>query len=141
MSHLLHLALLQGGNEKETVLQPLAKRLEAADPLPDYQVWIQDFVRSVLRGDVSPVNLLDLSPDLIQIVQAAIRQNGLSLDESAKIFDESRVGLQAKLDDLVERGYLRKMKHGSNDLYKAQFGRKRESTSSQKIWTVLDDIS
>lgn len=106
----------------------------------DLGFWLDQFVNTVLRADVSPVDMLDLPGNLAHIVQIAIRQNSVNAPDLAAQLDTSMLSAQAHLDDLVERGYLRKIETSDQSVYKPRFGQRKERLSSANLWSLLDDL-
>ena len=100
---------------------------------------LQDEIDSRESQDgISPADLLDMPEGLAAVVKQIVRRNGMKLSEVAELLDESPEAAQKTLDDLVAKGYVRKMEVKGVVWYKAHFGRRRSRLSSD-FWSALDD--
>jgi DNA-binding MarR family transcriptional regulator len=91
-------------------------------------------------GGLSPIDLLDMSPELAAVIQQIIRKNGMKLDQIAAALDQSPQETQKVLDELVEKGFVRRVEVKEELWYKAHFGRKADKTLHQSVWAALDSI-
>ena len=93
------------------------------------------------KSGLSPIDLLDLPETLAAIVNSIIRSNGMQLDQIAQTIEMSVPQTQQLLNDLNEKGYVRKVQVKDNIWYKANFGRKAEGNNRTGIWSILDGIT
>lgn len=91
-------------------------------------------------GGLSPIDLLDLPPKLGAVIQKIIRKNGMKLDEIAAALDQSPAETQEALDELVGKGFVRRIEVKDELWYKAKFGRKADKTLHQSVWSALDGL-
>ena len=102
---------------------------------------LQDEIDSREQPDgLSPIDLLDMSPALAAVIQQIIRKNGMKLDQIATALDQSPQETQKALDELVEKGYVRRVEVKEDIWYKAHFGRKADKTLHDSVWAALDNI-
>jgi hypothetical protein len=87
---------------------------------------------------ISPADLLDMPPGLAAVVKQIVRRNGMNLHDVAELLNETPEAAQKTLDDLVKKGYVRKVQVKDQVWYKAHFGRRRSRLSSD-IWSALDE--
>lgn len=103
---------------------------------------LQDEIKA--RGDtggLSPIDLLDLPESVAAIVNAIVRNNGLQLDKISELVKLPESQTQKLLDDLVDKGFVRKVRVKDKTWYKAQFKRKAEGGNRTGIWSILDEIT
>jgi len=91
-------------------------------------------------GGLSPIDLLDMSPALAAVIQQIIRKNGMRLDQIAAALDQSPQETQKVLDELVKKGFVRRIEVKEELWYKAHFGRKADKTLHQSVWAALDNV-
>jgi DNA-binding MarR family transcriptional regulator len=91
-------------------------------------------------GGLSPIDLLDMSPALAAVIQQIIRKNGMRLDQIAATLDQSPQETQKILDELVKKGFVRRVEVKEELWYKAHFGRKADKTLHQSVWAALDNV-
>ena len=91
-------------------------------------------------GGLSPIDLLDMSPALAAVIQQIIRKNGMKLDQIATALNQSPEETQQSLDELVEKGFVRRVEVKEELWYKAHFGRKADKTLHDSVWAALDNI-
>jgi DNA-binding IclR family transcriptional regulator len=102
---------------------------------------LQDEINSREQpGGLSPVDLLDLPPTLANIIKKIIRKNGMKLSEIAAALDQSLEETRQALDELVDKGYVRRVEVKQEFWYKAHFGRKADKTLNQSVWSALDRV-
>ena len=102
---------------------------------------LQDEINSREQpGGLSPVDLLDLPPTLANIIKKIIRKNGMKLSEIAAALDQSPEETRQALDELVDKGYVRRVEVKQEFWYKAHFGRKADKTLNQSVWSALDQV-
>ena len=102
---------------------------------------LQDEINSREQpGGLSPVDLLDLPPTLANIIKKIIRKNGMKLGEIAAALDQSPEETRQALDELVDKGYVRRVEVKQEFWYKAHFGRKADKTLNQSVWSALDQV-
>lgn len=89
---------------------------------------------------LSPIDLLDLPPALAAIAKKIVRRNGLSLAEIAQEMGQTPEETQAVLDDLVEKGLIRRVEVNNEIWYKAHFARKADKKLSTGVWSALDNL-
>ena len=87
---------------------------------------------------LSPIVLLDLPAALATVIQKIVRKNGMNLAEIAAELDQTPEETQAVLDELVQKGYVRRVEVKQEIWYKAYFGRKADKTLSANVWSALD---
>ncbi len=121
-----------------TSLEGLVRTLETGESPGDYEEWLGQFANIVLQGGFSPVDLLDMPERMATLMQKIIRSNGITPTEAAKESGRSLEETQQDLDELVRKGYARKVRAKEKTLYKAVFGRKPVKKVSSKLWSVLD---
>jgi len=90
------------------------------------------------REGISPADLLDMPPALASVIKKIIRRNGMKLAEIAEELDQALEDTQQMLDELVEKGYVRRLEVKNEVWYKAYFARRRSRLASD-IWSVLDN--
>lgn len=91
-------------------------------------------------GGLSPIDLLDLPPTLATVIQKIIRKNGMKLADIAAEIDQSPEETQQALDELVGKGFVRRVEVKNELWYKAKFGRKADKTLHQSVWSALDSL-
>ena len=91
-------------------------------------------------GGLSPIDLLDLPPKLSAVIQKIVRKNGMKLDEIAAALEQSLDETQKALDELVGKGFVRRIEVKGELWYKAKFGRKADKTLHQSVWSALDGL-
>ena len=91
-------------------------------------------------GGLSPIDLLDLPPNIASVIQKIIRKNGMKLEEIATALDQSPEETQKALDELVDQGYVKRVEVKQELWYKARFGRKADKTLHQSVWSALDGL-
>jgi len=102
---------------------------------------LQDEINSREQpGGLSPVDLLDLPPTLAGIIKKIIRKNGMKLAEIAAALNQNPEETQQALDELVAKGFVRRVEVKNELWYKAHFGRKADKTLNQSVWAALDRV-
>ena len=89
---------------------------------------------------LSPIDLLDMPEALAAVINQIIRKNGMKLEDIANELGQSLADTQFTLDELVEKGFARRVEVKEEIWYKAQFGRKANKVLSLSIWSALDDV-
>jgi len=89
---------------------------------------------------LSPIDLLDMPEALAAVINKIIRRNGMKLEDIAKELNQSAEETKTTLDELVEKGYARRVEVKEEIWYKAQFGRKADKVLSSTIWASLDRV-
>ena len=103
---------------------------------------LQDEIQARDSGiGLSPIDLLDMPDALVEVIHRIIRNNGMKLEDIAEELNQSTEETVNTLDQLVEKGYARRVKVKNEVWYKAQFGRKADKVLSLDIWSSLDDIA
>ncbi len=92
------------------------------------------------QGGLSPIDLLDLPPTLATIIQKIVRKNGLRLTDIAAELEQSPEDTRKVLDELVEKGYIRRVEVKNELWYKAHFGRKADKVLHDSVWSALDSM-
>ncbi|MCB0208353.1 MAG: hypothetical protein KDJ52_03430 [Anaerolineae bacterium] len=92
------------------------------------------------KKGLSPIDLLDMPPELTEVVNQIIRKNGMKLEEVAQRLNKSEDEAKEALNALIEKGYVREVKVKQEIWYKAQFGRKADKVVSDNIWSKLDNV-
>lgn len=87
-------------------------------------------------GAISPVDLLELPPELGAVIRKVIRKNGLRLTDIAGELNQAVEQVRHVLDDLVARGYLQRVEIDQEIWYKARFKRKAQRRISD-VWSKL----
>ena len=72
------------------------------------------------------------------VIKKIIRRNGMKLADIAQELGQSPQATRKMLDDLVEKGYVRRVEVKKEFWYKAQFARRRGRLTSD-FWSNLDD--
>jgi predicted transcriptional regulator len=89
---------------------------------------------------LSPIDLLDLPPELAAIIKKIVRKNGMSLAEIATDMGQSPAQAQKMLDELVQKGLMRRVEVQDEIWYKAHFARKPDKKLTLGVWSVLDSM-
>jgi polyhydroxyalkanoate synthesis regulator phasin len=87
-------------------------------------------------GAISPVDLLELSPELGVVIRKVIRENGLRLADIAGELNQAVEQVQQVLDELVAKGYLQQVEINQEIWYKAHFKRRAQRKISD-VWSQL----
>lgn len=91
------------------------------------------------RGDgISPVDLLDLPSEIATLIKRIIRLNGMRLTQVAQELGATPEQAQQSLDELVAKGYVRRVEVKGELWYKARFAKKRSRSLSSAFWRSLD---
>lgn len=93
------------------------------------------------NNGLSPIDLLDIPEGLAAVVNRVIRSKGMKAEDIAKEIGKSDLEARQLLDDLVEKGYLRRVELDAEIWYKVQFGRKADKALSQHLWSALDSAA
>lgn len=102
---------------------------------------LQDELDSREQSDgLSPIDLLDLPPKLTAVIQQIVRKNGMKLDEIAAALEQNVDETQETLDELVGKGFVRRIEVKGELWYKAKFGRKADKIVHQSVWSALDGL-
>ncbi len=99
---------------------------------------LQDEIEARDSGGLSPIDLLDMPQTLANIINKIIRSNGIRLEDMAEELGQPVEDTKTTLDELVEKGYVRRIEVRGEIWYKAQFGRKADKVLSSSIWAALD---
>lgn len=91
-------------------------------------------------GGLSPVDLLDLPPELSKVITKMIRRNGLKLQDVAEALEQTPAEARKTLDELVQKGYVRQIEVENEIWYKPRFAQKRSRKLSSSLWQALDDV-
>ena len=91
-------------------------------------------------GGLMPIDLLDLPPTLATIIKQIIRKNGMKLPDIAAALDQTVEDTQKALDELVDKGYVRRVEVKNEFWYKAHFGRKADKKLDHSVWSALDQV-
>lgn len=101
---------------------------------------LQDEINAQERHEgISPVDLLDMPPEISKIVKIIIRRNGMKLEQIAEAVNQTAEDVQNTLAGLVKKGYVREVKVKEEVWYKARFAQKRNRTLSSSFWALLAD--
>ena len=90
------------------------------------------------KAGLSPVDLLDLPPELAAVIRKIVRKNGLRLADLATELNQTSAAVQKNLDELVEKGYVRRVEVKDEIWYKARFRRRTDKPLSSTVWNALD---
>jgi DNA-binding MarR family transcriptional regulator len=102
---------------------------------------LQDELDSREQQDgISPIDLLDLPPALATIIKQIVRKNGMKLADIAKALNQSPEKAQKALDELVDKGYVRRVEVKEDIWYKAFFRRKADKPIGSGVWAALDGL-
>ena len=95
------------------------------------------------RDGLSPSDMLDLPPALAAIFNKITRKNGMKLTEIVMEVNWTPEDTQKFLDELIEKGYLRRVQSKQEVLYKIRFEGRASKASSRKasIWSALDSLA
>jgi hypothetical protein len=89
---------------------------------------------------LSPIDLLDMDPSLATITKKIVRRNGMRLEDIAEELGHSPEETQMMLNDLVNKGFMRRVEVNNEIWYKAFFGRKADKKLSTGVWSALDNL-
>lgn len=92
-------------------------------------------------GGLSPIDLLDMPETMAIIINAIVRNNGLQLEKISELVNLPEPQAKKLLDELIEKGFVRKVRVKNKTWYKAQFKRKAEGSNRTGIWSILDEIT
>ena len=103
---------------------------------------LQDEIEARESGiGLSPIDLLDMPDTLADVIHRIIRNNGMKLEDIATELNQSPQDTAATLEQLVAKGYARRVTVKNEVWYKAQFGRKADKVLSLNIWSSLNNIA
>lgn len=94
---------------------------------------------------LSAVDLLDMEPFARRVIQVLARQGDLDLAALARALtdvggdDAAPADLQARLDALVDEGYVLRREVEGRSVYHTAFGRRRRQSLPLDIWGMLAD--
>jgi len=88
---------------------------------------------------ISPVDLLDLSPELRRIVNLITRRGEMSLAELVLELDMKPSEAKQLLNSLVEKGILKAFEVRGELRYKTYFARRRRREVPLNIWEALSE--
>lgn len=91
-------------------------------------------------GGLTPIDLLDMPPTLAAIIKQIIRKNGMKLTEIAAALNQTPEDTQKALDEMVDKGYVRRIEVKNEFWYKAHFGRKADKKLHHSVWSALDQV-
>lgn len=100
-------------------------------------------VKLEAQDGFSPSRLLELSPELADIMGQIVRKNGLSLSAIAGALKHPSEDVEKILVLLTEKGYIRKVKIRHEWRYKARFKRQPDKIFTQNrgnVDFILDDV-
>jgi hypothetical protein len=121
----------------------------AARADPDAGDFLMSGLFDRLQGEIdargrqeglSPIDLLDLPPELATIIKKIVRKNGMSLTDIATEMGQPQDQAQQVLDELVQKGLMRRVEVQDEIWYKAHFARKPDKKLTLGVWSVLDDM-
>jgi len=92
------------------------------------------------QAGLSPIDLLDMPETLAAVINQIIRRNGMKLEDIAEELGQSPEKTKVTLDELVKKGFARRVEVREEIWYKAQFGRKADKVLSSTIWSSLDKV-
>jgi class 3 adenylate cyclase/tetratricopeptide (TPR) repeat protein len=121
-------------------LSDLICTLEAGNPPGNYEEWLRKFAGAVLQSGFSPIDLLDMPGETSGLVQTLIRKNGMTSEETAAELGIPPEEAQQHLDELIQKGLVRRVTVKGKTLYRAAFGKKAEKKRPVGLWRGLDDI-
>ena len=90
-------------------------------------------------GGVTPVDALDLSPELQQIVDLIIREDQCTAIQVAVSLRTDLNHARGLLKNLVARGYVRQVEINGQDTFKLVWGRHRRPRLSSGLWETLQE--
>lgn len=90
---------------------------------------------------LSPIDLLDMPQALAEAINRIIRNNGMRLHEVAQELNQTLDETKAILDQLVTKGFARRIEVKNEIWYKAHFGRKADKVLSLGIWSALGGLT
>jgi len=88
-------------------------------------------------GGVTPVDALNLSPELQQIVDMLIRQNMCTAIQVAVSLRTDMRHARGLLKNLIARGYVRMVEVNGQETFKLVWGRHRRPRLSSGLWETL----
>jgi len=86
---------------------------------------------------ITPAGLLDISPELRNIVNMILRQGEMSLAEIVSQLDMKPSEVKELLETLVEKGYVRVFEVKGEKRYKTFLAHKRRREVPLNIWEAL----
>ncbi len=86
---------------------------------------------------ITPMDLLDVSPDLRNVIHHIARRGEMNLTEIVFELDLRPSEARALLETLVEKGYLRAFEVQGEQRYKTFFTRRRGRELPLNIWETL----
>lgn len=92
------------------------------------------------QAGLSPIDLLDMPDQLAAVINKIIRRNGMKLEDIAKELGQPPNQTKSTLDELVDKGFVRRVEVRQEIWYKAQFARKADKVLSSTIWSSLDAV-
>jgi hypothetical protein len=102
---------------------------------------LQDEIDSQDQPGISPIDLLELPSALAKVIREIIRKNGMKLADIATALEQSQEETQKALDELVEKGFVRRVEVKDELWYKARFGRKADKKLDKDLWSALDGLT
>jgi len=117
-----------GLNEKETTVMStglfgrLQEELEAREK----------------AAGLSVADILDLPDPLRRLMNWLMRQDEAGLEQVAAYIKEDEAKTQAMLDELAEKGFVRKLQISGKLNYRVRLAHRRKSQLSLDIWQALD---
>lgn len=91
------------------------------------------------QSGISPLDLLDMSPELQGVLQLLARRGALPASDVAAALSLPEAEATSLLDDLVAKGHAGTEVVDGVNLFRAQFGRRRARTVPEGIWQALTD--
>jgi hypothetical protein len=98
-------------------------------------------VQPAQGGGISPLDLLELPPDLREVMNVLMRSGASTAQQVADpmhIEVDKAIGL---LDTLVARGHVRQLGKDEQSVYEPILGRSRRPRLSSRLWQALEDES
>lgn len=104
---------------------------EPNDPsLPDVDI-------ELVRDGRSLADLIDLPPELQEIMQIIIRANAATSTEISAQLNQPNKLISARIDDLLNQGFLQKSTTDSEPYYQPNFTARKRRNLSDQIWDQL----
>jgi predicted transcriptional regulator len=89
---------------------------------------------------LSVADLLDLPADLAAVIKKIIRKNGMKLADIAAALSQAPDQTEELLENLVEKGFVRRLEVNREFWYKVRFGRKTKKSTGQSVWDALNRL-
>ena len=114
------------------------------EPQPDLGLFGRlhaDLEQRERMAGMTPADLLDLPQDERRVVQVLARRGELSLDELAASTGLDPAGVEALVESLSGKSFVRVAEVRGKRTYRTYFGRRRVGQVPLDIWQKLSDMT